>query len=142
VNVSALPVQISIEQDAIPPLLDFCQERDYRRFILVCDHNTFAALGGRVEAALESMGADVRTARVDDDLPGEVIADEVHLVQAIAAAVPAPQALAELLGRAGGTADPHALGLSLAEVDEAFHSAHYLRDRFTVARLWRILETG
>jgi glycerol-1-phosphate dehydrogenase [NAD(P)+] len=60
-------------------------------------------------------------------------------LQAVAAAVPAPQALADLLRQVGGATEPGALTLSAAEVEEALFNAHYLRNRFTICKLGRLL---
>lgn len=63
---------------AIHPLLDFCQSHHYHRFLLVCDRNTHAVLGRRVEADLIATGWDVLTVVLDGE---EVIADEEYLCQ-------------------------------------------------------------
>mgnify|MGYP001184988914 FL=1 len=60
-------------------------------------------------------------------------------MQAIAAEVPSPAALADLLQRAGGTADPQALGLGDEEMALAEAYGHYVRNRFTVMKLSRVL---
>ncbi len=60
-------------------------------------------------------------------------------VQAIAATVPAPAELAELLRSVGGPADTRSLGLSDDEVALAEKYAHFLRNRFTVMKLAYIL---
>jgi glycerol-1-phosphate dehydrogenase [NAD(P)+] len=38
---------------AVPAAIEYCQTQQLRRFLLVCDANTHAALGQRVQAALE-----------------------------------------------------------------------------------------
>jgi len=60
-------------------------------------------------------------------------------IQALAAAVPAPERLADLLQRVGGATRPAELGLGEDEVRQAFANAHYLRNRFTIRKLGRIL---
>jgi glycerol-1-phosphate dehydrogenase [NAD(P)+] len=60
-------------------------------------------------------------------------------IQAIAATVPAPVDLVELLRKVGGPADTGGLGLIEAEVATAEKYAHYLRNRFTVMKLAHIL---
>jgi glycerol-1-phosphate dehydrogenase [NAD(P)+] len=57
----------------------------------------------------------------------------------IAAAVPSASEVGELLAKAGCPADGAALGLGAGEIALAFRDAHYLRERFTVAKLARIL---
>jgi glycerol-1-phosphate dehydrogenase [NAD(P)+] len=68
------------------------------------------------------------------DLRARIVArwDEI---QAIAITVPPPEALAELLRRAGGPTTPQALGLGIEEIAEARRAAHYIRSRFTVRKL-------
>ena len=60
-------------------------------------------------------------------------------IQAIAATVPAPDTLRAWLAQVGGPADPADLGLSDDEGGAALAFAHYLRDRFTVYKLSRML---
>jgi glycerol-1-phosphate dehydrogenase [NAD(P)+] len=56
-------------------------------------------------------------------------------IQAIAATVPAPAELEELLCTVGGPADTRSLGLKDDEVAMAQKYAHFLRNRFTVMKL-------
>lgn len=67
------------------------------------------------------------------------ILDRWAEVQAVAAQVPAPAVLADLLQRAGGTADPAALGLGAEEMALAEEYGHYVRNRFTAMKLSRVL---
>ncbi len=67
------------------------------------------------------------------------IVDRWPQVQAVAAEVPSPDALTDLLQRAGGTADPRALGLGDEEMALAEVYGHYVRNRFTVMKLSRVL---
>lgn len=60
-------------------------------------------------------------------------------IQALAVKVPAPEKLADLLGRAGGAVRPADLGLSDEEVQQALTESHFLRNRFTICKLGRIL---
>lgn len=60
-------------------------------------------------------------------------------VQALAAEVPAPEKLVELLSQAGGATRPAGLGLSEEEVQQALTESHFLRNRFTICKLGRIL---
>jgi glycerol-1-phosphate dehydrogenase [NAD(P)+] len=66
----------------------------------------------------------------------ERILDRWDVVQAIAHAVPAPAQLAAWLEQVGGPVVAGAVGLSDAEVGDALESGHYLRNRFTVNKLW------
>lgn len=56
-------------------------------------------------------------------------------IQAIAASVPPPEVIADLLERAGGVSRAEALGLAPEEIALAYRAAHYLRARFTVRKL-------
>ena len=67
------------------------------------------------------------------------IADHWSEVQAIADEVPEPREITGLLARAGGPTTPQMLGLSQEDVMEAVRHAHYLRSRFTVLKLGKIL---
>lgn len=67
------------------------------------------------------------------------ILDRWTEVRAVAAEVPAPAVLADLLQRAGGTADPAALGLGAEEMALAEGAGHYVRNRFTAMKLSRVL---
>jgi glycerol-1-phosphate dehydrogenase [NAD(P)+] len=60
-------------------------------------------------------------------------------VAAIAAAAPGPSEAKALLARAGCPVDAAALGLGPEEVALAYRDAHYLKERFTVAKLARAL---
>ncbi len=53
--------------------------------------------------------------------------------------MPAPEKLADLLGRAGGATRPAGLGLSDEEVQQALTESHFLRNRFTICKLGRIV---
>lgn len=60
-------------------------------------------------------------------------------IQAFAAEVPAPQRFADLLRQVGGATQPAEAGLSDEEVQQALLNAHFLRNRFTICKLGRIL---
>jgi len=60
-------------------------------------------------------------------------------VQVLAAEVPAPGKLTDLLNRVGGATRPAHLGLSNEEVQSALTESHFLRNRFTICKLGRIL---
>jgi glycerol-1-phosphate dehydrogenase [NAD(P)+] len=60
-------------------------------------------------------------------------------IQEIAASVPAPQMLIELLRQVDGPTEPAMLGLAEQEVRQARQYSHYLRNRFTVMKLSRML---
>jgi glycerol-1-phosphate dehydrogenase [NAD(P)+] len=60
-------------------------------------------------------------------------------IQELAAGVPGPEQMADLLARAGGATQPSGLNLTDEEVNESLQYAHYLRNRFTVRKLVKIL---
>ena len=60
-------------------------------------------------------------------------------IQALAAQVPTREKLVDLLRQAGGATRPAGLGLSDAEVQQALTESHFLRNRFTICKLERVL---
>ena len=60
-------------------------------------------------------------------------------VQAVASQVPTPQQLIDWLKSVDGPVDGRGIGLSNAEVALAPESSHYLRNRFTINKLWFML---
>lgn len=60
-------------------------------------------------------------------------------IQKITAAIPSEYELTTLLRSAGCAVNPEELGLTSSEVKEALCNAHYLRPRFTVCKLMKIL---
>jgi glycerol-1-phosphate dehydrogenase [NAD(P)+] len=60
-------------------------------------------------------------------------------IQALAALVPPPHEMSRLLARAGGPTRPADLNLSDEEVQQSNQYAHFIRNRFTVRKLSRIL---
>ena len=73
-----------------------------------------------------------------DDLKQRIL-DNWDAIQEIAAQVPPPEEIAALLTRVGGPTTVAELGLSAEEQSLAEQNGHYLRDRFTVRKLMRIL---
>jgi glycerol-1-phosphate dehydrogenase [NAD(P)+] len=63
------------------------------------------------------------------------ILDQWPAIQDVAATVPAPEKIVELLELAGGPTDTRTLGLNDEEVARAQKYAHYLRNRFGVLKL-------
>ena len=60
-------------------------------------------------------------------------------IQSIAAPVPPAARVIELLEQAGGVTSPQALGLSDEEISGGLSESHYMRDRFMVSKLVRML---
>ncbi|MBN1313538.1 MAG: sn-glycerol-1-phosphate dehydrogenase [Anaerolineae bacterium] len=75
----------------------------------------------------------------DFDQLKQRILDHWEEIQVVASEVPEPEKLADLLSRAGGGTRPSDLGLSDEEVQQALIDAHFLRNRFTISKLGRIL---
>jgi glycerol-1-phosphate dehydrogenase [NAD(P)+] len=67
------------------------------------------------------------------------VLDNWELIQAIAAQVPPPEQIVQWLAEVGGPTTAADLGLSSAEQDAALRYGHYLRDRFTMRKLARVL---
>jgi glycerol-1-phosphate dehydrogenase [NAD(P)+] len=67
------------------------------------------------------------------------VAERWDDVLRIAARVPPPETVAAYLARVGGPSTPAGLGLHADEVAPAFHYGHFLRNRFTVMKLSRLL---
>ena len=67
------------------------------------------------------------------------ILDHWDEVQTVAAQVPPPAEIARLLAVVGGPTTSAELGLSDAEATLALDNGHYLRNRFTVRKLARVL---
>jgi glycerol-1-phosphate dehydrogenase [NAD(P)+] len=78
------------------------------------------------------------TAQDYDSLKRRIL-DNWDAIQAVAAQVPPAEAVARLLETAGGPSRIDQIGLSAEERDMALADAHYLRDRFTVRKLARVL---
>lgn len=60
-------------------------------------------------------------------------------IQAVAASVPLPSTVEDYLRQAGAATDGQALGLGGEEINLGYQYSHYLRNRFTVMKLSRIL---
>jgi len=69
----------------------------------------------------------------------ERILDRWTDIQSIVADVPSSQEIRHLLGVVKADSDPQAIGLAEAEVRDALRHAHFLRARFTVDTLCRML---
>lgn len=74
------PLPYIVAEDAIPPLLSYCQEQELARFFLVADTNTYRVLGERTEAALRSAGIDVKTILLTDH---EIATNEYFIVRTL-----------------------------------------------------------
>jgi len=75
----------------------------------------------------------------DYELLKQTIIDSWPKIQAIARTVPTSQQLATSLREVDGVTDMDTLGFAEAEVKRAIQNCHYLRNRFTVLKLSRML---
>jgi glycerol-1-phosphate dehydrogenase [NAD(P)+] len=71
-------VPVYVGEDALARLVDYCRERDMRRFYLVADPNTYPVLGRRVEETFQAAGMDVRSVLLRGD---DIIAGEHYVMQ-------------------------------------------------------------
>lgn len=81
-------IPMTIGPDALRHLRLYCQSLSAERFTLVCDTNTYAALGQRVEETLDRAGLRVSVVVLPGD---EVVADERYLVRLLVQAPPGDQ---------------------------------------------------
>ncbi len=68
------------------------------------------------------------------------IAEQWDAIQQAAATVPPPEQITQYLRQAGAVTDGKALGFSDEEVSLGLKYGHYLRNRFTVMKLSRVLD--
>ena len=54
-------IPVTIGENALEAMLQFCKRRDLTNFLLVADGNTFPVLGERVQAALQGAGLNVKS---------------------------------------------------------------------------------
>lgn len=77
------PQMVTVDDTAIEHLVQFCQERQYSRLIMVADNRTYAAQGEAVVRALRAQDFDLKTVIFTDE---EVVADADHIFQVMLAA--------------------------------------------------------
>lgn len=98
-----------------------------------------AAFGPEAEAVARNHGAFLdMTPAAYEDIKRRIL-EHWEDIQAIAAQAPPPAEIARLLAIVGGPTTPAELGLSDAEATLALDNGHYLRNRFTVRKLARML---
>jgi glycerol-1-phosphate dehydrogenase [NAD(P)+] len=98
-----------------------------------------AGYGPMADEIIKEHLAFLDLAEADFDALKHRIVQHWDDIQAIAARVPAPEVIAAAIRAAGGPADAAALGLAESEIEPGFRYGHYLRNRFTVVKLGRIL---
>ena len=73
-------IPVYIGENALAPLLQFCNDGGLTDFLLVADGNTFPVLGKKVEAALQARGWDVRSVVFGEP---EVVPEEEFIFQVL-----------------------------------------------------------
>lgn len=86
--VNPRPETVTIDNQAISHLIDYCRRHEIAKLALIADHNTYGVLGRAVEADLKRQGFDV--ASILFDTP-EVVADARHILQILVTADRAPR---------------------------------------------------
>ncbi len=98
-----------------------------------------AAYGDEAEEVSRDQARFLDQTAAEYDAVKQRILDNWGAIQAIAAQVPPAEKVAQLLETAGGPSRIDQIGISAEERDMAIADAHYLRDRFTVRKLARVL---
>jgi glycerol-1-phosphate dehydrogenase [NAD(P)+] len=98
-----------------------------------------AAYGDLADGVIADHKAFLETTPAQVEALKQTILAHWDEIQAIAAQVPPAATVADLLQRAGGPATAEAIGFDAAERDLGFDNGHYLRNRFTVRKLVRVL---
>jgi len=93
------------------------------------------AYGVTADDVIEAQSEFLNMSADKFDLLKHRIIEQWSLVQDIAATVPGPEELADVLGQAGAETSAQSLGLSDQEVKLALDYGHYLRNRLTVSKL-------
>jgi len=75
-----MDIPVTIGENALESLLQFCQERGLTDFMLVADGNTFSVLGRQVQATLQGRGLDVKSVVFSEP---EVVPDEDFIFQVL-----------------------------------------------------------
>lgn len=88
---------------------------------------------------VEDQRAFLELATGDRKRLGRRILDAWPEISAVAERVPEPKAITEALGAAGAPTRALRLGIEPTAVSQALRYAHYLRNRFTVLKLYRVL---
>lgn len=98
------------------------------------------AYGRVAKGVIDTHGAFLDMTEETFDVVKQRIADKWDAIQEVAAKVPTPEIIIDYLQKAGAPTDADTLGLGDAAVPPGFQYGHYLRDRFTVMKLSRILD--
>lgn len=71
---------IYVGKNAADPLIEFCQDNQLKKLMLVADDNTYAAAGRQLSEKLKAAGFDVKTSLLKGE---EIIATEQYFVQVL-----------------------------------------------------------
>ncbi len=77
------PQAVTIDDQAVAHLVEFCREKGLDKLFMVADRNTYAAQGKAVEEALLAAGFDLKRTVFTNE---EVIADAAHVFDVLIAA--------------------------------------------------------
>lgn len=72
---------IELERGAIRKVAPYLRKQGYAHVLLVADETTYAAAGEQLTGLLEVEGVDARVCLIRPDAQGDVVADEIALVQ-------------------------------------------------------------
>ncbi|MBA3869687.1 MAG: sn-glycerol-1-phosphate dehydrogenase [Anaerolineae bacterium] len=102
--------------------------------------NIQGGYGDMADDIVKEHAAFLNLTEADFDALKHRIADHWAEIEALAATVPAPEVITGLLRQVGAPSTASELGLAPAEVSPGFKYGHYLRNRFSVVKLSRILD--
>ena len=70
------PLAVTIDNQAVAHLVEFCQQQALNKLFMVADKHTYAALGKAVQQALRAAGLDLKEVIFTNE---EVVADAAHV---------------------------------------------------------------
>jgi len=72
---------IELDRGVIRKVAPYLLEQGYRQILLVADDHTYAAAGEQLMGLLEAAGVKTRVVLIQPDAQGDVVADEIAIVQ-------------------------------------------------------------
>lgn len=72
---------IELDRGVIRKVAPYLREQGYRQILLVADDHTYAAAGEQLMGLLEVAGVKTRVVLIQPDAQGDVVADEIAIVQ-------------------------------------------------------------
>lgn len=73
--------EIELDRGVIRKVAPYLREQGYRHVLLVADDHTYAAAGEQLMGLLEAEGVNTRVVLIQPDAQGDVVADEIAIVQ-------------------------------------------------------------